>query len=75
MLVGRSVSKYPICLCPGEARDSMMACRRRPERTLLEEAHSSAGPDFSEPAIGSASAPEGIGDEIEEPRNSLVFTA
>ena len=68
MLIGRSVSKDP--------NYQMMACRKRPGRALLEEAHSSAGPlSITEPAAGRASVPEGIGGEIEEPRNSLVFTA
>ena len=53
----------------------MMACRKRLERVFLEEAHSSAAPEQSGTAVGRASGPEGIGDEIEEPRNSLVFTA
>ena len=66
-LVGRSVSKDP--------NYQMMTCRKRPERALLEEAHSCAVPGFPGPAIGRASVPEGIGAGIEEPRNSLVFTA
>ena len=35
--------RYPSYQSPGLARDSVMTCRKRPERALLEEAHPRAG--------------------------------